>query len=163
MDEKDLQILQLLAENSRTPTADLATMTELSKKEVTARIAKMEKARVIRSYSTVVDWERVGNGEVLAIIDLKVAPERDFGYERIAERIARFRQVRSLRLVTGVYDLQLLVAGKTMQEVARFVSEQIAPMDQIRETATHLIMKIYKENGILFVEREGAERLPFSF
>jgi DNA-binding Lrp family transcriptional regulator len=105
----------------------------------------------------------VGNGEVLAIIDLKVAPERDFGYERIAERIARFRQVRSLRLVTGVYDLQLLVAGKTMQEVARFVSEQIAPMDQIRETATHLIMKIYKENGILFVEREGAERLPFSF
>jgi DNA-binding Lrp family transcriptional regulator len=163
MDEKDLQILQLLEENSRTPTADLATMTELSKKEVTARIAKMEKARVIRSYSTVVDWERVGNGEVLAIIDLKVAPERDFGYERIAERIARFRQVRSLRLVTGVYDLQLLVAGKTMQEVARFVSEQIAPMDQIRETATHLIMKIYKENGILFVEREGAERLPFSF
>jgi len=163
MDEKDLQILQLLEENSRTPIADLATMTELSKKEVTARIAKMEKARVIRSYSTVVDWERVGNGEVLAIIDLKVAPERDFGYERIAERIARFRQVRSLRLVTGVYDLQLLVAGKTMQEVARFVSEQIAPMDQIRETATHLIMKIYKENGILFVEREGAERLPFSF
>jgi DNA-binding Lrp family transcriptional regulator len=163
MDEKDLQILQLLEENSRIPTADLATMTELSKKEVTARIAKMEKARVIRSYSTVVDWERVGNGEVLAIIDLKVAPERDFGYERIAERIARFRQVRSLRLVTGVYDLQLLVAGKSMQEVARFVSEQIAPMDQIRETATHLIMKIYKENGILFVEREGAERLPFSF
>jgi DNA-binding Lrp family transcriptional regulator len=163
MDEKDLQILQLLEENSRIPTADLATMTELSPDDVRARVARLEEARIIRSYPTVVDWERAGNGEVLAIIDLKVAPERDFGYERIAERIARFRQVRSLRLVSGVYDLQLLVAGRTMQEVARFVSEQIAPMDQIRETATHLIMKIYKENGILFVEREGAERLPFSF
>ena len=163
MDEKDLQILQLLEENSRIPTADLATMTELSPRDVMARVARLEEARIIRSYPTVVDWERAGNGEVLAIIDLKVAPERDFGYERIAERIARFRQVRSLRLVSGVYDLQLLVAGRTMQEVARFVSEQIAPMDQIRETATHLIMKIYKENGTVFVEREGAERLPFSF
>jgi DNA-binding Lrp family transcriptional regulator len=163
MDEKDLQILQLLEENSRIPTADLAIMMELSEDDVRARVAKLEEARIIRSYSTVVDWERAGNGEVLAIIDLKVTPERDFGYERIAGRIAGFRQVRSLRLVTGMYDLQLLVAGRTMQEVARFVSEQIAPMDHIRETATHLIMKIYKENGTLFVEREGAERLPFSF
>ncbi|MDD1652954.1 MAG: Lrp/AsnC family transcriptional regulator [Methanomicrobiales archaeon] len=163
MDEKDLQILQLLEENSRIPTADLATMTELSEDDVRARIAGMEDARIIRGYSTVVDWERAGNGEVLAIIDLKVTPERDFGYERIAGRIAGFRQVRSLRLVTGMYDLQLLVTGRTMQEVARFVSEQIAPMDHIRETATHLVMKVYKENGTLFVEREGAERLPFSF
>ena len=163
MDEKDLQLLQLLEENSRIPTADLATMTELSEDDVRARVAELEEARIIRAYSAVVDWERAGNGEVLAIIDLKVAPERDFGYERIAERIARFRQVRSLRLVSGVYDLQLLVTGRTMQEVARFVSEQIAPMDQIRETATHLIMKTYKENGTLFVVREGAERQPFSF
>lgn len=163
MDEKDLQLLQLLEENSRIPTADMATMTEISEDDVRARVAALEGARIIRTYAAVVDWERAGNGEVLAIIDLKVAPERDFGYERIAERIARFRQVRSLRLVSGVYDLQLLVTGRTMQEVARFVSEQIAPMDQIRETATHLIMKTYKENGTLFTEREGAERQPFSF
>src|SRR5512136_229388 len=104
MDEKDLQLLQLLEEDSRIPTADLATMTELSEDDVRARVAELEKARIIRAYSAVVDWEGAGNGEVLAIIDLKVAPERDFGYERIAERIARFRQVRSLRLVSGVYD-----------------------------------------------------------
>ena len=123
----------------------------------------MEEARIIRKYTAVVDWERAGNSRVSAIIDLKIAPERDFGYDKIAERIARFRQVKALFLVSGVYDLQLLVTGKDMNEVSRFVSEQIAPMDHIRETGTRIIMKIYKENGIPFFEREGGERLPLSF
>ena len=79
------------------------------------------------------------------------------------ERIARFPQVRSLRLMTGAYDLQLLVTGSSMHEIARFVAEQIAPMDRIRETATHIIMKTYKENGTTFVERDEVERLPYSF
>ncbi|MDD1673786.1 MAG: Lrp/AsnC ligand binding domain-containing protein, partial [Methanomicrobiales archaeon] len=83
--------------------------------------------------------------------------------DRIAERIARFRQVRSLRLMSGVYDLQIHVTGKTMHEIARFVSEQIAPIDHIRETATYFIMKTYKENGNIFYEREEGERLPLTF
>jgi len=163
MDEKDLEILHILEENGRLPPLEIGTSVALPEGEAEDRIRAMEEARIIRKYTTVIDWERAGNSRVSAIIDLKIAPERDFGYDKIAERIARFRQVKALYLVSGVYDLQILVTGKDMNEVSRFVSEQIAPMDHIRETATHIIMKIYKENGNPFFEREGGERLPMSF
>ncbi len=163
MDEKDHEILHLLEENGRLPLRELATSLALPEDEVEERIRAMEESRIIRKFTAIVDWERAGNSRVSAIIDLKIAPERDFGYDKIAERIARFRQVKALYLVSGVYDLQLLVTGKDMNEVSRFVSEQIAPMDHIRETATHIIMKIYKENGNPFFEREGGERLPITF
>ena len=163
MDEKDREILHLLEENGRIPPGELAAGLAISEAEAGERIRALEESRIIRKYTAVIDWERAGNTRVSAIIDLKIAPERDFGYDKIAERIARFRQVKALYLVSGVYDLQLLVTGKDMNEVSRFVSEQIAPMDHIRETATHIIMKIYKENGNPFFEREGGERLPLSF
>ncbi len=163
MDEKDRILLHLLEENCRTPTKELAVLAEMSEKDVKDRIGRLEADGVIRRYGAVVDWERAGDGNVAAVLELKVSPERDFGYDRIAERIARFPQVRSLRLMTGAYDLQLLVTGPSMHEIARFVSEQIAPMDRIRETATHIIMKTYKENGTTFAEREEVERLPYSF
>lgn len=163
MDEIDQIVLQLLEENSRTPVSQLAVMAGLTEDEVEERISTLEKARIIRKYSTIIDWERAGNGEVSAIIDLKVSPERGYGYDKVAERIARFRQVRSLHLITGVYDLQLVVTGKSMHEVSRFVAEEIAPMDQIRETATHMVMRTFKENGHLFLEKEGGERLPYTF
>ena len=163
MDGKDLEILQLLEENGRIPAGELAASLGLSESEAGERIRALEAARIIRKVTAVIDWEKAGASRVSAIIDLKIAPERDFGYDKIAERIARFRQVDSLYLVSGVYDLQLLVTGKDMNEVSRFVSEQIAPMDHIREAATHIIMKIYKENGNQFFEKEGGERLPLSF
>jgi DNA-binding Lrp family transcriptional regulator len=137
-------------------------MTNLSTADVETRIHALESAQVIKRYSTVINWERAGNGEVSAIIELKVSPERDYGYDRIAERLSRFRQVKTLRLMTGTYDLQLLVTGKNMQEVSRFVSEHVAPMDRIRETATHIIMKSYKENGNTLFEQTEPERLPYS-
>jgi DNA-binding Lrp family transcriptional regulator len=163
MDEKDFVLLNILEENSRLSAQEIATMTSLSAAEVEGRIRTLEGSGVIRKYTTVIDWERAGNGEVSAIIELKVSPERDYGYDRIAERLSRFRQVRTLRLITGTYDLQLIVTGKNMQEVSRFVSEHVAPMDRIRETATHIIMKSYKENGNTLFEQQEAERLPFSF
>lgn len=163
MDKTDQQILCVLEENSRVPPGDLAVMAGCSEEEAGRRVRALEEAGVIRGYITVIDWDQAGNGEVFAIIDLKVSPERDHGYDRIAERISRFRQVRSLRLVTGAYDLQLIVSGRNMHEVARFVSEHIAPMDRIRETATHIIMKTYKESGSMFCSHEGHERIPFSF
>ncbi len=163
MDNFDLLILRLLEENSRLSSRELAVMSELEPEEVEKRIRELEKGRVIRKYGTVIDWERANDGEVSAIIELKVNPERDFGYDRIAERISRFKQVKSLRLITGTYDFQVMVTGKNMQEVARFVSEHIATMDRIRETATHIIMKTYKENGITFCEDGGGERIPYSF
>jgi DNA-binding Lrp family transcriptional regulator len=163
MDEKDLGLLCILEENSRLSAEEIATMTTLTPAEVQVRIHAFEDAGVILKYTTVINWEKAGNGEVSSIIELKVSPERDFGYDRIAERLSRFRQVKTLRLMTGTYDLQLLVTGKNMQEVSRFVSEHIAPMDRIRETATHIIMKSYKENGNVLFEEQEAERLPYSF
>jgi DNA-binding Lrp family transcriptional regulator len=162
MDEKDLELLRILEENSRLSTEEIATMTNLTTSEVAGRVQALEAARIIKGYSTVVNWEKAGNGEVSAIIELKVSPERDFGYDRIAERLCRFRQVKTLRLITGTYDLQVIVTGKNMQEVSRFVSEHVAPMDRIRETATHIVMKTYKENGNTFFEQPETERLPYS-
>jgi DNA-binding Lrp family transcriptional regulator len=163
MQEKDLELLRILEDNSRLSAKEIATMTNLTPTEVEARVHALESAGVIRKYTTVINWELAGNGEVSSIIELKVSPERDFGYDRIAERLSRFRQVKTLRLMTGTYDLQLLVTGKNMQEVSRFVSEHVAPMDRIRETATHIIMKSYKENGNVLFELQEAERLPYSF
>jgi DNA-binding Lrp family transcriptional regulator len=163
MDNKDLEILHIVEENGRLSAEELATMTSVSARDVEARLRALEEARVIRKYTAVINWEKAGNGEVSAIIDLKVSPERDFGYDRIAERLSRFNQVKSLRLITGTYDLQLMVTGRTMQEVSRFVSEHIAPTDRIRETATHIIMKSYKENGNILFDQPEAERLPYSF
>jgi DNA-binding Lrp family transcriptional regulator len=163
MQEKDLELLRILEDNSRLSAKEIATMTNLTPTEVEARVHALEAAGVIRKYTTVINWELAGNGEVSSIIELKVNPERDFGYDRIAERLSRFRQVKTLRLMTGTYDLQLLVTGKNMQEVSRFVSEHVAPMDRIRETATHIIMKSYKENGNVLFEQQEAERLPYSF
>ena len=163
MDDKDRTLLSLLEEDCTTQIHDLAIMLECTDEEILSRKKSLEDAGIIRRYSAVINWEAVESGIVYAIIELKVAPEREWGYDRIAERIGRFSNVRNLRLRTGTHDLELLVAGKNMQDIARFVSEQIAPMDRIRETATHLIMKTYKENGVLYVEREEGKRLPYSF
>jgi DNA-binding Lrp family transcriptional regulator len=163
MDEKDLEILRILEDNSRLSAHEIGMMTCLTPAEAEARIHALETEGVIRKYTTVINWEMTGNCEVSSIIELKVSPERDYGYDRIAERLSRFRQVKTLRLMTGTYDLQLLVTGRNMQEVSRFVSEHVAPMDRIRETATHIIMKSYKENGTMLFEQKEAERLPYSF
>ena len=101
MDDKDLELLRILEENSRLSAQEIGSMTNLIPAEVEARIHALEENRIIRKYTTVINWEKAGNGEVSAIIELKVSPERDFGYDRIAERLSRFRQVRTLRLITG--------------------------------------------------------------
>ncbi len=163
MDEKDRSILLLLEENSRISPGEIALLVDLDEREVVERISAMEETGIIRNYTALIDWGRTGDGQIAAIVELKVSPERDYGYDKIAGRIARFRNVRSLRLVTGTYDLHLLVTGQSMHEIASFVAEEIAPMDGIRETATVIIMKSYKENGALFVERDEVERLPYSF
>jgi DNA-binding Lrp family transcriptional regulator len=163
MQEKDLELLHILEDNSRLSAKEIAVMVNLTPDDVEKRVHALEAEGVICKYTTVINWEKAGNGEVSSIIELKVSPERDYGYDRIAERLSRFRQVKTLRLMTGTYDLQLLVTGKNMQEVSRFVSEHVAPMDRIRETATHIIMKSYKENGNALFEQKEAERLPYSF
>lgn len=163
MDDKDRMILTILEDDCRIPAETLADMVDLKEEEVKKRIASLEEDGLIKKYMACVDWEKAGEGVVAAIIELKVSPERDFGYDKIAERISRHRQVRSLRLISGAYDLELLVVAKNIHEIARFVAEQIAPLEHVRETGTILIMKTYKENGLEFFERKTGERLPYTF
>ncbi|MBP2133257.1 DNA-binding Lrp family transcriptional regulator [Methanomicrobium sp. W14] len=163
MDDKDRMILTLLEEDCRVTPENLADMVDLTAEDVTKRIEVLESAGVIRKYMACIDWEKAGEGVVAAIIELKVSPERDFGYDKIAERISKFRQVRSLRLISGAYDLELLVVGKNIHEITRFVAEQVAPMEQVRETGTILIMKTYKENGLEFSEKRAGDRLLYTF
>lgn len=163
MDEKDREILKVLESDSRIGHADLGTMLNLSQNDIKKRISVMEKAGVIRKYTSIIDWKKAGEDGVTAVVEVKVSPESEFGYDRIADRVARFPEVKSLRLVTGSYDLQLIVCGRTMQEVSEFVSGQIASLDSIRETVTHIVMKTYKEYGCELQRSEGVERLPYSF
>jgi len=163
MDAKDWLLLRILEEDSAQKPGEVADLAGLSEAEVNDRVRRMEDEGIIRGYCASIDWEKAGEGVAAATVNLKVSPERDVGYDRIAERIARFPQVCSLRLISGEYDFELRVTGRNIQDITRFVSEQIAPMQQIRETATILVMKTYKENGRILYDRKEGERLPFSF
>jgi DNA-binding Lrp family transcriptional regulator len=163
MDTKDNDLLFLLEKDCMIPLHELAVMLQCSEEEVASRRAKLEEKKIIRGYTALIDWDRAGTPSVMAIVELRVTPEHEYGYDRIAERIVEFSNVKSLRLRTGAYDLQLLVEGKTMHEVSSFVSEHIAPMDRVKETTTHIIMKTYKANGVLYYERDDGTRLPFAF
>jgi DNA-binding Lrp family transcriptional regulator len=157
---KEGEILRLLEENARLSDAEIAMMLGLTEDEVKGIIADLERRGVIRKYKAVINYEKAGIELVQALIDVKVSPERNTGYDSLAERISRFPEVKSLRLVSGEYDLSVLVTGRTMQEVAHFVAEKIAPLEQVRNTVTHFLLKTYKENGEIYGEKEQVKRLP---
>ncbi len=163
MDAKDWLLLRILEEDSTQELSEVADLADLTEAEVKDRVSAMEDDKIIRGYCASIDWEKAGEGVAAATVNLKVSPERDVGYDRIAERIARFPQVCSLRLISGEYDFEIRVTGRNIQDITRFVSEQIAPMEQIRETGTILVMKSYKENGRILYDRKEGERLLFSF
>ncbi|MFQ6135770.1 MAG: Lrp/AsnC family transcriptional regulator [Candidatus Hydrothermarchaeales archaeon] len=156
------RILEILQKNARASVEEIATMTGLSKSEVEKGIKKMEKERVIVGYKATVNWEKAGEEFVHALVDVKVIPERGRGYDAIAERIYRFPEVKALYLVSGMYDLSVLVEGRTMKDVASFVSEKLAPLEQVQGTVTHFLLKKYKENGMIFAEVEEGKRLAIS-
>jgi len=153
------EILKILGENARTSDKEIARMVELEEDEVKGIISELESAGVIRKYKAVINPEKAGIDAVQALIELKVSPERNTGYDSVAERISRFPEVKSVRLVSGEYDLLIVVEGNTMKEVAYFVAEKIAPLEQVRNTVTHFLLKTYKENGEIYEEEEKGERL----
>ncbi len=156
------QILEILQNNAKATDKEIANMTGLTEKEVKKEIKKLEKKGIILGYNTAINWEKASIESVHALVDVKVTPERGRGYDAIAERIYRFPEVKTLYLVSGMYDLSVLVEGKTMKEVANFVSEKLAPLEQIQGTVTHFMLKKYKENGIIFEEKEENKRLAIS-
>jgi DNA-binding Lrp family transcriptional regulator len=156
------EILRLLEQDARISVERLALLTGKTEEEVQAVIADAEKRGIIRRYKTVVDWNRVKEGRVMAFIDVSVTPARGVGFDDVAERIHRFPEVRSLYLVSGEYDLRVIVEGNSMQEVASFVSEKLATIDRVRGTATHFLLKLYKVDGVPFAEFQEGKRLAVS-
>src|SRR4030043_1713547 len=152
-------ILKILENDSRTTDKQIATMTGMPVEEVNKAIKQAEKDRIILKYKTVVNWEKVESDEqVWALIEVKVKPEPEAGFDSIAARIARYEQVRSLYLASGTYDLLLVVVDKTEHKVADFVSQNLAHIEGVQGTVTHFILKRYKDDGEILGGGEGGKR-----
>lgn len=153
-------LLKLLHSKARYTDAELAEALSLAPEQVGERIAAWEKDGTILGYQAVIDVEKAGVDGVSAFIEVKMTPERGGGFDRLAMRIARFDQVVSCYLASGGYDLMVVVEGKDLREVARFVSEKLSSLDGILSTATHFRLKAYKEKGFIFEAEEPEGRLP---
>ncbi len=154
------QIFEALEKDARLTPEQISTMTGISVSEVKKAIKKAEEERAILKYKAVIDWSKLGEEQVWALVEVKVIPQRNVGFDAIAERIYRFPEARSVYLASGTYDLAVLVAGKSMQEIAIFVSEKLAPLETVQGTVTHFILKKYKEDGEILEGGEGVKRLP---
>jgi DNA-binding Lrp family transcriptional regulator len=154
-------VLKILENDARTSVNQIATMTGTPAAEVARLIEQAERDRVILKYKTVVNWDKVEEEEqVWALIEVKVKPEPEAGFDSIAERIARYQQVRSLYLASGTYDLLLVVVGKSEHQVADFVSQNLAHIEGVQGTVSHFVLKRYKEDGETLDGGEGAKRQP---
>ncbi|MGI5098284.1 Lrp/AsnC family transcriptional regulator [Treponema socranskii] len=155
------EILDLLRENARLSVEDISAMTRKTEDEVRAVIKKLEDGGIIMKYAAIVNPEKDGEfkDRVHAEIEIQVTPERDRGFDAIADRIWRFPQVKSLYLMSGGYDLKVIIEGDTLKEVALFVASKLSTIEGVRSTKTHFILKTYKENDIVYVEqdRDGRE------
>ena len=158
----DNKILKLLEKNCRISAEEIALLTDLSTEEVENRIAQMERAGIIRGYKCVIDWEKVDRAYVSAIIELKVTPKADLGFEEVAERIAKYPEVESVSLMSGACDLTVTVKGRTFHEVSAFVSKELATIDSVTSTATQFIMRKYKEFGLEHADPLDDERSMIS-
>ena len=153
------EILNILdKEKGNVSRAKIAQMLGMEEKEVADKIEKMEKENVIVGYKTIVNWDKTDKDVVVALIELRITPQRGEGFDKVAERIYKSPQVKSLYLMSGAYDLAVTIEGKSMKEVALFVAQKLAPMDSIISTATHFVLKKYKEEGIVFEDDEKDTR-----
>ena len=153
------EILNILdKEKGNVSRAKIAQMLGMEEKEVADKIEKMEKENVIVGYKTIVKTDKTDKDVVVALIELRITPQRGEGFDKVAERIYKYPQVKSLYLMSGAYDLAVTIEGKSMKEVALFVAQKLAPMDSIISTATHFVLKKYKEEGIVFEDDEKDTR-----
>lgn len=154
------KILKAIDKNSKISAADLAIMLGTTQEEITSTIKQMEEDAVICGYPTLINWDKIECERVTALIEVRVTPQRGLGFDKIAERIYQFDEVQSLYLMSGGFDFTVILEGKTMREVAAFVSEKLAPMEAILSTATHFVLKKYKEHGLpLVVGKHSDERM----
>ena len=162
LDDIDQQVLTLLERDDRIPREQIATMLGIPLEELASRIERLEQERIILRYQAFVNWTKADPDLVSALIEVRVAPQRDVGFDSIARRIARFPEARSVYLVSGTYDIAVEVVGRTLRDVASFVSEKLAPLEGVHGTTTHFLLKRYKEDGLQLEEQEEATRLPLT-
>jgi len=157
-------ILEILESNARTSLEDLAKLTKHKLKDVKRIIKQYEKRGIIVKYRTMINKERLySERPVIALIEVKVTPQKDVGFDQIAERIYRFPEVRSCYLLSGTYDLLLTVEGKDIHTVASFVAEKLAPLSSVKGTVSHFMLKKYKEDGVILVKGERNKRLAITY
>lgn len=155
------ELLKLLRKNARYTCEQLAAMLDTSAEAIGEEIHALEKEGIICGYKTVIDWDRFDNAYVSAIIELNVVPKADLGFEEVAEKIMAFPEVESVYLMSGVYDLNVVVKGKTLQNVAQFVARELATIDSVTSTTTHFVMRRYKEMDTSLREKSRDDRGQF--
>ena len=153
------KILTFIENNSRIELKDLAVMLGSSEAAVANEIADMEKEGIICGYHTLIDWDKTSEEKVTALIEVKVTPQRGLGFDKVAERIYNYQEVTSVYLISGGFDFLVMLEGKTMRDVAQFVSDKLSPLDSVLSTATHFILKKYKDHGSIMAHESKDERM----
>ena len=156
------KLLNLLEKNARYTIDELSVMTGLTVEEVQLQIDEMEKNNIIRGYKAVIDWEKIDTATVSALIELKVTPKACFGFEEIAKRVMKYKEVETVYLMSGGYDLCVIVKGQTFQQVAMFVAKELSTIDSVISTATHFVLRRYKELDVELFSDNGDDRGPLS-
>lgn len=159
MEELRKQILLYLEKNSRVDLGELAVLLGTDKVTVANEMAAMEKEKIICGYHTLINWEKAGGESVTALIEVRVTPQRDRGFDKTAERICNYPEVEAVYLISGGYDLLVTLEGKTLLEISRFVSEKLASMEEVISTSTYFILKKYKDHGTNMFRKNKAERM----
>lgn len=151
------EILKIMSKDSKVTPEDLAAMLSVTPEEVKEHIRQLEEDGVICGYPALINWDKADNEVVTALIEVKVTPQRGRGFDKVAQRIYQFEEVESVYLMSGGFDLTVMIEGKSMKEVARFVSTKLAPMESIMSTATYFVLKKYKEHGIPIVKEPNED------
>ena len=162
MTKLETSLLDILREDCRLPLEKIAVMTGVSIEEVASAIESLEQRKMILRYSPMINWDRTDRDRVEAMIEVRVTPQRDMGFDAIARRIYRFDEVKSVYLMSGSYDLLVLVEARSLKELAAFVSGKLSPLETVTGTATSFVLKRYKEEGVIFDSDDSDSRLVIS-
>ena len=156
------ELLEVLEKNSRISVSELASMFQKSEYEIEKEIARLEREKIILSYSALINWERFGDDTVTAVIEINLTPQREVGFDAIAERIYRFDEVRTVYLMSGNFDLLVIIEGKSLKDVANFVATRLSTIEGVTQTRSHFMLKPYKKDGVIINDEENDRRLVVS-
>ena len=159
MNDLEMRILEVLTDDARTSAKQIAVMLGRTEAEIAAAIAEMEERRIILKYPALVNWDKVDSGEVEALIEVRVTPQRGHGFDAIAEQIYRFEEVHNVYLMSGGYDLLVMLKAPSLKKLALFVAEKLSTIDGVLSTATHFVLKTYKNEGVITDEKQVDRRL----